>query len=63
MMPESMFESNPEPSDDTLDEVNQAIQAQRNEGYTNGEIAAKLGCTERTVERKLALIREIWVAE
>ena len=37
MMPESMFESNPEPSDDTLDEVNQAIQAQRNEGYTNGE--------------------------
>jgi len=37
MMPESMFESNPEPSDDTLDEVNQAIQAQRNEGYTNGD--------------------------
>ena len=37
MMPESMFESNPEPSDDTLSEVNEAIQAQRNEGYTNGE--------------------------
>jgi hypothetical protein len=31
MMPESMFSSNPEPSDDTLDEVNEAIQAQRNE--------------------------------
>jgi hypothetical protein len=37
MMPESMFESNPEPSGDTLDEVNEAIQAQRNEGYTNGD--------------------------
>ena len=37
MMPESMFTSNPEPSDETLGEVNEAIQAQRNEGYTNGD--------------------------
>jgi DNA-directed RNA polymerase specialized sigma24 family protein len=32
------------------------------EGYTSEEIAAadKLDCAERTVERKLRLIREIW---
>jgi DNA-directed RNA polymerase specialized sigma24 family protein len=30
------------------------------EGYTNAEIAAKLGCIERTVERKLRLIRQLW---
>jgi len=37
MMPESMFEANPEPSGDQIDEINEAIQAQRNEGYTNGD--------------------------
>jgi DNA-directed RNA polymerase specialized sigma24 family protein len=30
------------------------------EGYTNAEIAANLGCMERTVERKLRTIRCIW---
>ena len=30
------------------------------EGYSNGEIAARLDCVEKTVERKLRLIREIW---
>jgi RNA polymerase sigma factor (sigma-70 family) len=30
------------------------------EGYTNAEIAGKLQCVERTVERKLHLIRRIW---
>jgi DNA-directed RNA polymerase specialized sigma24 family protein len=30
------------------------------EGYTNEEIAAKLGCVPRTVERKLRLIRSRW---
>ncbi len=33
------------------------------EGYTNEEIAAMLGCTLRTVERKLRLIRSIWSQE
>lgn len=28
--------------------------------HTNAEIASQLGCTERTVERKLALIRSYW---
>jgi DNA-directed RNA polymerase specialized sigma24 family protein len=32
------------------------------EGYTNAEIAARLGCVEGTVERKLRLIRSIWGA-
>jgi DNA-directed RNA polymerase specialized sigma24 family protein len=30
------------------------------EGYSNKEIAAKLGCVPRTVERKLGLIRTLW---
>jgi DNA-directed RNA polymerase specialized sigma24 family protein len=30
------------------------------EGYSNDEIAGKLGCVPRTVERKLALIRSLW---
>jgi RNA polymerase sigma factor (sigma-70 family) len=30
------------------------------EGLTNREIAERLGCVERTVERKLRQIREIW---
>jgi DNA-directed RNA polymerase specialized sigma24 family protein len=33
------------------------------EGYTNAEIAAKLGCVVGTVERKLRVIRSIWGAE
>jgi DNA-directed RNA polymerase specialized sigma24 family protein len=33
------------------------------EGYTNDEIAARLGCVTRTVERKLARIRGIWADE
>jgi RNA polymerase sigma factor (sigma-70 family) len=32
-------------------------------GYTNEEIALKLGCSLSTVERKLRLIREIWSRE
>jgi DNA-directed RNA polymerase specialized sigma24 family protein len=31
------------------------------EGHTNDEIAARLGCVTRTVERKLEVIRSIWV--
>ena len=33
------------------------------EGYTNAEIAGKLGCVPVTVERKLQLIRRVWVNE
>jgi hypothetical protein len=33
------------------------------EGYTSGEIAARLGCVETTVERKLRAIRGIWSGE
>jgi DNA-directed RNA polymerase specialized sigma24 family protein len=33
------------------------------EGYTNEEIAGKLTCTPRTIERKLRLIRTIWEKE
>jgi RNA polymerase sigma factor (sigma-70 family) len=33
------------------------------EGYTNDEIAEKLGCVPRTVERKLQRIRTLWDQE
>ena len=33
------------------------------EGYSTGEIAEKLACTWRTVERKLERIREKWARE
>jgi DNA-directed RNA polymerase specialized sigma24 family protein len=33
------------------------------EGYTNAEIAAKLDCGLRSVERKLRLIRSTWERE
>jgi DNA-directed RNA polymerase specialized sigma24 family protein len=33
------------------------------EGYTNDEIAARLGCVTSTVERKLARIRGVWARE
>ncbi len=35
----------------------------RLEGYTREEIAERLGCSERTVKRKLELIREAWLEE
>ena len=31
------------------------------DGFTNEEIAERLGCATRTVERKLNLIRKLWV--
>jgi hypothetical protein len=33
------------------------------EGYTNEEIAARLGCGLRTVARKLEIIRTAWQDE
>jgi len=33
------------------------------EGYSIDEIAAKLGCAPRTVDRKLWVIRTLWEAE
>ncbi|MCA9137541.1 MAG: hypothetical protein KDB00_12305, partial [Planctomycetales bacterium] len=30
-------------------------------GFTNEEIAEKLGCATRTIERKLSLIRRLWI--
>ena len=33
------------------------------EGYTNDEIAVKLGCVRRTVERNLRVIRRLWQEE
>ena len=32
------------------------------EGYTNQEIAAKLGCAVRSVERRLRVIRSLWTS-
>jgi DNA-directed RNA polymerase specialized sigma24 family protein len=42
--------------DDTL----RAVAVSKMEGHTSAEIAQKLNCTVRTVERKLRLIRQIW---
>jgi DNA-directed RNA polymerase specialized sigma24 family protein len=46
-------------SDDQL----RQIARRRLEGYTNAEIAAELGIIERTVERRLQLIRALWREE
>lgn len=42
--------------DDTL----RVVATMRLEGYSNDEIAARVGCVTRTVERKLDLIRKCW---
>jgi RNA polymerase sigma factor (sigma-70 family) len=41
----------------------ETMAAWKMEGYTNAEIARKLDCTERTVERKLRIIRGLWEQE
>jgi RNA polymerase sigma factor (sigma-70 family) len=41
----------------------QTVAAWKLEGYTNDEIAARLGCVTKTVERKLARIRSKWARE
>jgi DNA-directed RNA polymerase specialized sigma24 family protein len=45
--------------DDTL----RSVALWKLEGQTNREIAARLGCVEHTVERKLHSIRTLWSAE
>ncbi|MDB5308357.1 MAG: sigma factor [Gemmataceae bacterium] len=40
-----------------------AVALLRLEGYTVEEIAVRLGCVPRTVERKLEMIRRLWGAE
>jgi RNA polymerase sigma factor (sigma-70 family) len=47
---------------DILDnEVLRVVAVAKMEGYSNDEIASKLGVKPRTVERKLKLIRELWL--
>ena len=47
---------------DTLgDESLRLVALGRLEGYTNDEIAARLGCARRTVARRLDLIRRTWI--
>jgi DNA-directed RNA polymerase specialized sigma24 family protein len=45
--------------DETLRQVAQLTL----EGYGTEEIASQLGCLQRTIQRKLAAIREIWALE
>jgi DNA-directed RNA polymerase specialized sigma24 family protein len=40
-----------------------AIALWKMEGYTDQEIAPKLGCVLRTVQRKVQLIRDLWTQE
>lgn len=45
------------------DEAMQELACLKLQGYSNREVAEKLGCGQRTVERRLSLIRQIWLAE
>lgn len=45
------------------DAVLREIAIQKLEGYSNAEIAEQRGCTQRTIERKLTLIRKTWDGE
>jgi DNA-directed RNA polymerase specialized sigma24 family protein len=46
--------------DDLDDEMLSQIARLKLEGYSTDEIAQRLGCVRRTVERKLERIREKW---
>lgn len=48
---------------DQLDAELQQIALNKLDGYTNKEIAGKLGCSVATVERRLKLIRKKWQRE
>jgi DNA-directed RNA polymerase specialized sigma24 family protein len=45
------------------DETLRRIALWKLEGYTANEVAARLGCTRRAVQRKLNLIRREWCVE
>jgi DNA-directed RNA polymerase specialized sigma24 family protein len=45
------------------DAVLQRLALLKMEGYANQEVATRLGCGLRTVERKIPLIRQIWGKE
>jgi DNA-directed RNA polymerase specialized sigma24 family protein len=45
------------------DESLRSVAIWKMEGYTNQEIAAKLGCVRFTVDRKLKSIRQLWDGE
>jgi DNA-binding CsgD family transcriptional regulator len=45
------------------DERLRQIAIWKMEGYTGEEIAAKLGCSPRTVANKIELIKRAWDAE
>jgi DNA-directed RNA polymerase specialized sigma24 family protein len=46
--------------DRLTDSILRTIAVWKMEGYTTEEIATKLGCVPRTVERKLQVIRKLW---
>jgi DNA-directed RNA polymerase specialized sigma24 family protein len=46
--------------DQLQDETLRRVALWTLEGYSTEEVADKLGCVRRTVERKLERIREIW---
>jgi DNA-directed RNA polymerase specialized sigma24 family protein len=45
------------------DEELRSLAVWKMEGYTIKEIAGKLGCVPRTVDRRLRLIRDIWAGD
>ena len=45
------------------DETLRQVAWLRMEGYTNEEVAERLGCSLRSVARKLELIRRTWLGE
>jgi DNA-directed RNA polymerase specialized sigma24 family protein len=44
------------------DDQLRAVATGKMEGYTNEELAVKLGCSTRTIERKLDRVRAQWSA-
>ncbi len=47
---------------DLRDDGLRSIAVWKMEGYSNDEIASRMDCSLRSVERKLALIRQHWIA-